>query len=61
MFFKKNKQENNIDNQQILDDKVDEFISWYYENMVKGYYTDIGEYYEPIEMRNTIEKMAVWY
>jgi len=44
-----------------LDDKVDEFMKWYYENMVKGHYTDIGEYHQPIEMRNFIEKMAVWY
>ncbi len=44
-----------------LNDKVDEFISWYFKNMVKGYYTDIGEYHQPIEMRNFIEKMAVWY
>lgn len=45
----------------ILDDKVDEFIEWYTENMVKDHYTDIGEYHFPIEMRNFIEKMAVWY
>ena len=44
-----------------LNDKVDEFIGWYFKNMVKGYYTDIGEYHQPIEMRNFIEKMAVWY
>ena len=25
-----------------LDAKVDEFIDWYFENMVKGNYTDIG-------------------
>lgn len=37
----------------ILDDKVDEFIDWYTENMVKDH--------TPIEMRNFIEKMAVWY
>ena len=61
MFFKKNKQDENINKQEVLDDKVDEFINWYFENMVKGHYTDIGEYHEPIEMRNTIEKMAVWY
>ncbi len=36
----------------VLEDKVDEFIKWY---------TDIGEYHFPIEMRNFIEKMAVWY
>lgn len=45
----------------ILNDKVDEFIKWYSDNMVKGNYTDIGEYCEPEEMRNFIEKMAVWY
>ncbi len=45
----------------MLNDKVDEFINWYFKNMIKGEYTDIGEYYEPIEMRNFIEKMAVWY
>ena len=30
-----------------LDDKVDEFIDWYFKNMVKGNYTDIGEYHFP--------------
>ena len=44
-----------------LDAKVDDYIKWNYENMVKGQYTDIGEYWVPIELRNFIEKMAVWY
>ena len=44
-----------------LDAKVDDYIEWNYENMVKGKYTDIGEYWVPIELRNFIEKMAVWY
>jgi len=44
-----------------LDAKVDDYIKWNYENMVKGQYTDIGEYWKPIELRNFIEKMAVWY
>ena len=44
-----------------LDDKIEGFIRWYYKNMVKGNYTDIGEYTVPIELRNFIEKMAVWY
>lgn len=44
-----------------LDDKVDEFIDWYTQNMIKGHYNDISEYHFPIEMRNFIEKMAVWY
>ena len=45
----------------VLDDKVDAFIEWYYNNMVKGHYTDIVEYRQPREMRDFIEKMAVWY
>lgn len=45
----------------VLDDKVDEFIDWFTENMVKNHHTNIGEYHFPIEMRNFIEKMAVWY
>jgi len=44
-----------------LDSKVDNFIDWYTRNMVKGHYTKIGEYKKPIELRNLIEKMAVWY
>lgn len=44
-----------------LDDKVDEFIDWYLENMVKGKDNDIREYHFPKEMRNLIEKIAVWY
>jgi len=44
-----------------LDNKVDDFIDWYYNNMVKGNYTNIGEYYKPNELKNFIEKMAVWY
>lgn len=44
-----------------LNKKVDNYIKWYYENMVKGHYTDIGEFWKPIDMRNFIEKMAVWY
>ena len=45
----------------ILDDKVDMFIKWYTDNIIKGNYTDIGEYYLTIDMRNFIEKVAVWY
>lgn len=44
-----------------LDAKVDNFINWYFKNMVKGHYTDIGEFYNPNDMRNFIEKVAVWY
>lgn len=45
----------------VLDDKVDAIVEWYKSNIVKGNYTDIGEYSIPIEFRNLIEKMAVWY
>ena len=44
-----------------LDDKVTEYINWNFDNFVKGNYTDIGEYHVPIELRNFIEKVAVWY
>lgn len=44
-----------------LDARVDEFIDWYFKNMVKGNYTDIREYHAPREMRDLIEKIAVWY
>lgn len=36
----------------VLDDKVDEFIKWYGDNMVDSI---------PEDLRNFIEKMAVWY
>lgn len=44
-----------------LDVKVDKFIGWYFNNMVRGNYTGIGELRMPNDMRNSIEKMAVWY
>ena len=44
-----------------LDDKVDEYIKWYFKNSVKGQYTEVGEYLCPREMRNAIETIAVWY
>lgn len=44
-----------------LDSKVDEYIDWYFENMTKGRYTRIGEFHHPRDMKNFIEKMAVWY
>jgi len=44
-----------------LDAKVDNFIDWYFKNMVKGNYTDIVGFHKTNDMRNFIEKMAVWY
>ena len=42
-----------------LDSKVDDFILWYLKNMVKG--SKIEKYSMAIDLRNFIEKMAVWY
>ncbi len=42
----------------ILDDKVDDYIDWYTKNMGQDY---CNKYHFQIEMRNFIEKMAVWY
>lgn len=44
-----------------LNTKVDDFIDWHFKTMIKGHYTDIGEFSEQNDMRNFIEKMAVWY
>ena len=44
-----------------LDEQVDDFIDWYYTNMVEGMFSGVGEYRRPKEMRNLIEKIAVWY
>ena len=43
----------------VLDDKVDEFIKWYDKNMLSGP-SDTREYHKK-NLRNFIEKMAVWY
>lgn len=45
----------------VLDNQVDDFITWYKKNMVKRKYTDIGEYSKPKDLKNFIEKMAAWY
>ena len=44
-----------------LSDKIESFLEWYYENIVKGDYTDNGKECEVEGIRNFIEKMAVWY
>ena len=45
---------------RVLDNKVENFIDAY-EKSIKGSYTLIGEFRKPKELRNFIEKMAVWY
>lgn len=44
-----------------LNDKVDAFVEWYYKNIVAGNLKEVGEYHAKNELRNLIEKMAVWY
>ena len=44
-----------------LDDKVDRFINWYYQNIIKDNYVDMGRVYMLNDMRNFIEKVAVFY
>lgn len=50
-----------LDTSADLSNKVDTFIDWYFSNMVKGQYTDIEKFQKSNNMRNFIEKMAVWY
>lgn len=63
LIFKKTKNGFKYDDSEVVDlkEKVDMFIYWYYRNMVSGKYTIRGLVDKPIEMRNFIEKMAVWY
>ena len=44
-----------------LDNKISDFINWYFDNMIKGNYSEILDYGELTRLRNFIEKMAVWY
>lgn len=44
---------------QFLSAKIDDFIEWYYDNMVKRFEFNLPK--EKQKMRNFIEKMAVWY
>ncbi len=46
---------------EVLDDKVDEFIDWFTEKISRENYTEIGDYTIPKDIRNLIEKIAVWY
>ena len=45
---------------RILDNKVENFIDVYEKN-IKGSYTLHGEFRKPKELRDFIEKMAIWY
>ena len=44
-----------------LDNKVNEFIDWCYENMLNEYYGGRFEKCDPRKIKDFIEKIAVWY
>lgn len=59
---KKSKKEiETLEESPYLDEKIDEFINWHFKEFVKGKYSSSYEYKESKEMRNLIEKIAVWY
>lgn len=45
----------------VLANYIDAFIRSYYLDLVKDKYTELGEKHEIENIRNFIEKMAVWY
>lgn len=56
MVVKKDKKENIL-----LSKRIDKFIDWYYDNLVKNHYIKSKEINKLTKLRNFIEKMAVWY
>lgn len=63
IFPKKAKQFNSNENFEeiiVLDDRVDDIVKWYKNNILKGSSTDIEQYFIKT-LRDVIEKMAAWY
>ncbi len=54
-------QDYSLHNAISLDTKVDKFIKWYKDSITKEKYSSVRVYRSPIDMRNFIEKIAVWY
>lgn len=46
---------------EFLDDKINEYLEWYYRNMIKGKYSKKDEYSKISSLQNFIDKMAIWY
>ncbi len=44
-----------------LEDKINEYLSWYYKNMVKGKTSKEEAYSTLSTLQNFIDKMAIWY
>ena len=44
-----------------LNNKIDDFIDWYSQNMILGNYPESMQKKELLKLRNLIEKMAIWY
>lgn len=43
------------------EDKINEYLSWYYKNMLKGKSSKEEEYSTLSSLQNFIDKMAIWY
>lgn len=62
VLTKKKKKDYNKQKEDIsLDKKIDEFIDWYYSNMIKGKFSKNGEERELKQMRYLIDKMTSWF
>lgn len=44
-----------------LDDKVNSFVNWYYKSLDEKKYGELARYHLYRDIKNFIEKMAVWY
>ena len=44
-----------------LNNKIDDFIDWYSQNMILGNYPESMQKKELLKLRCLIEKMAIWY
>lgn len=44
-----------------LDKKIDKFIDWYAQNVLRGHVSPWEEKHLPLKLRDMIEKVAVWY
>ncbi|MBR1376986.1 MAG: hypothetical protein IJ565_04150 [Bacilli bacterium] len=50
-----------IQDKTFLDNNVDRLIEWYSNNILKGQSNIEDKYFEPRELSNFIDKIAVWY
>ena len=53
--------EKTVDSYISLDTLIEAFVNWYHDTFVKQRYSEIGDMRIASEMRDFIEKVAVWY